>query len=154
MKCGEKMKVGEVREGYIAKWKTYPTDEVKFRVARPSAVGPSVGLLTDFKNEETHWIEKGYAKIDARHKAWKMVGYNERFRKEISKPLAVKRILEIIALVLNGQNVRLICYEKEPPCHRFILKDIIEEKVSLAKQTIESHVALEEAENKKHAGGN
>lgn len=148
------MKVGEVREGYIALWKKYPTDEVKFRVVRPSVLGPSKILLRHFLHlEEFEREYNAHPKLEARKIAWKGVRYEERFREEMKNPLALKKILEITALVLNGKNVRLIYYEKEPPCHRFILKDIIEEKVSIAKKTIEQHVALEQAEIKKHANG-
>jgi len=38
-----------LKEGYIAKWKKYPKDEVKIRFARPSVLAPSNELLKDFK---------------------------------------------------------------------------------------------------------
>lgn len=38
-----------LKEGYIGRWKRYPKDEVKIRVARPSVLAPSNELLKDFK---------------------------------------------------------------------------------------------------------
>lgn len=133
------MNVGEVREGYIAKWKTYPTDEVKFRVARPSVLGPSKELLASVLLAKEQCEKNGWSQ-NCHDWAWHAVKYERRYRKEIREnPAAAKKILEITALVLNGKNVRLICYEKGRSCHRFILKEMIEEKVSAAKKEIEKH---------------
>jgi len=38
-----------LKEGYIGRWKKYPKNEVKVRVARPSVLAPSKELLKDFK---------------------------------------------------------------------------------------------------------
>jgi uncharacterized protein YeaO (DUF488 family) len=105
---------GELREGYIAKWKKYPTDEVKIRVARPSVLGPSQRLLDIYKYEGLAWDI-----------------YERLFRKEIlGNPKALAKIDEIRKLLADGTNVRLICYEKNPPCHRFILMNMIKEASS------------------------
>jgi len=97
-----------LKEGYIAKWKKYPKDEVKIRVARPSVLAPSKELLKDWKEGEVDWAE-----------------YERRFRKEIlDNPKAVAKLKEIKKLA-EEKDVRLICYEKNPPCHRFILIDLI-----------------------------
>jgi len=97
-----------LKEGYIARWKKYPKDEVKVRVARPSVLAPSKELLKDWKEGKIDW--------DA---------YERRFRKEIlSNPKAVAKLKEIKKLA-EEKDVRLICYEKNPPCHRFILIDLI-----------------------------
>lgn len=101
---------GELREGYIAKWKKYPTDEIKIRVARPSHLGPSEDLLKAIKNDVISWVE-----------------YEIDFRREMEKPFAQNEIAIIREMLNAGINVRLLCYEKNPPCHRFILIDIIEE---------------------------
>jgi uncharacterized protein YeaO (DUF488 family) len=51
--------------------------------------------------------------------------YEERFRREIlSNPKAVMKLREIRKLA-ETKDVRLICYEKNPPCHRFVLMDLI-----------------------------
>jgi uncharacterized protein YeaO (DUF488 family) len=97
-----------LKEGYIGNWKNYPKDEIKIRVARPSILGPSKELLKDFKSEKIDWA-----------------GFEERFRKEIlANPVALEKLREIKKLA-EKTDVRLICYEKNPPCHRFILMDLI-----------------------------
>ena len=97
-----------LKEGYIGKWKKYPKDEVKIRVARPSVLGPSLKLLKDQKEGKIDWNE-----------------YTRRFRKEIlSNPKALAKLKEVKKLA-EDKDVRLICYEKNPPCHRFILVDLI-----------------------------
>ena len=97
-----------LKEGYIGKWKNYPEDEVKVRVARPSVLGPSLELLKDWKEGKIDWEE-----------------YTRRFRKEIlSNPKALAKLREIKKLA-KEKDVRLICYEKNPPCHRFVLMDLI-----------------------------
>ena len=55
-----------ILEGYIAKWKKYPENEIKIRVARPSVLGPSKELLRDYKDGKIDWV-----------------GYEERFRGEM-----------------------------------------------------------------------
>jgi uncharacterized protein YeaO (DUF488 family) len=105
---------GELREGYIAKWKKYPTDEVKIRVARPSVLSPSKVLLLAYKQYGLTWK-----------------AYEEVFRREMSEnPKALAKIDEIRKMLREGTNVRLICYEKNPPCHRFILMNMIRKEAS------------------------
>jgi len=99
-----------ILEGYIAQWRNYPEDEVKVRVARPSILGPSKKLLKDYKENDLSWAE-----------------YTTRYVAEImASPRALKQIDDIIELS-KTKTVRLICYEKNPPCHRFILLDMIAE---------------------------
>lgn len=119
---------GELREGYIAKWKTYPQEELRVRVARPSSLAPSKALLILFLAEKKLLIKEGKSKKEAHYLAWKFVKYEEHFRDEIANNPEAQSQLRYIVHCLNvGENVRLICYEKEPPCHRFILIDIIKE---------------------------
>ena len=97
-----------LKEGYIGKWKKYPKDEVKVRVARPSVLAPSKELLKDFKEGKIGWAE-----------------YEKRFRNEVlNNPKAMARLREIKKLA-EEKDVRLMCYEKNSPCHRFILIDLI-----------------------------
>lgn len=99
-----------LKEGYIANWKNYPKNEIKIRVARPSILAPSNELLEDWKKGKITWEE-----------------YEKRLKEEIySNPKAVERLKEIKKLV-ETKDVRLICYEKKPPCHRFTLITMIEE---------------------------
>lgn len=97
-----------ITQGYIAKWNQYPEEEIKIRVTRPSILAPSKELLEDYKKEKINWTQ-----------------YQTRYVEEITgKPEAIKKIKEIIELGKEN-TVRLICYEKEYPCHRFILLAII-----------------------------
>lgn len=99
-----------LKEGYIAKWNNYPESDIKIRVARPSILAPSKELLEDWKEGKITWKE-----------------YERRLREEIfSNPKAVDRLKEIKKLVAT-KDVRLMCYEKNPPCHRFTLITMIEE---------------------------
>jgi uncharacterized protein YeaO (DUF488 family) len=105
-------------EGYIANWKSYPKDEVKVRVARPNVLAPSQELLGEFNR-----LKRMYG----RERAWELSRYEERFKREIlNNPEAMAKLKEIRELAKN-RSVRLICYEKNPPCHRFILMKLIEE---------------------------
>lgn len=123
-------KKGELREGYIAKWRSYPKDEVKIRVARPHVLSPSKSLLRDFMTIKKDWLKTGMNEKDARRNAWNAVNYEARFRNEINANPQAQEIIDAIIDILNhGDNIRLICYEKEWPCHRFILLDIIQQKM-------------------------
>lgn len=96
-----------LKEGYIAKRNEYPDDEIKVRVARPSVLAPSKELLKDWKDGRIDWTE-----------------YERRFREEIlNNPKAMAKLREIKRLA-ETEDVRLICYEKNPPCHRFILIEL------------------------------
>lgn len=98
-----------LKEGYIGKWSRYAKDEVKIRVARPSVLAPSERLLKRWKGGKIDWAE-----------------YERRFREEILSNPAVAKLREIKKLA-EEKDVRLICYEKNPPCHRFILIDMVRE---------------------------
>lgn len=122
--------IGELREGYIAKWKKYPTDETKIRVARPSVLAPSKHLLNAFMDIKKAFMVTGVSEIESRKIAWSSIGYKRRYIFQLLCSLeAQMKLRQIVDLLKSGHNVRLICYEKEPPCHRFILMDIIREMV-------------------------
>jgi len=105
-------------EGYIANWRNYPKDEIKIRVARPSVLAPSQELLSEFNR-----LKERYG----RERAWELSGYEARFRGWIlGSPKAMAKLREIRELA-RTRRVRLICYERNPPCHRFILMKLIEE---------------------------
>lgn len=120
------MKPGELREGYIAKWTTYPQDELRVRVARPSSLAPSKKLLGSFMRQKKLRISTGLSELEARKAAWSVTQYEQCFRDEIANSSEAQSQLQyIVSLLKKGKNIRLICYEKYPPCHRFILMDII-----------------------------
>jgi len=114
----DKVNKPQIFEGYIANWRNYPKDEVKVRVARPSVLAPSQELLSEFNR-----LKKRYG----RERAWELSGYEERYKRGIlNNPKALAKIKEIRELA-RTRSVRLICYEKNPPCHRFILLKLIKE---------------------------
>jgi len=115
-------------EGYIGAWKKYPTDEIKVRVARPSILAPSEALLTEFMTIKRDFMrEQGMSEREARKAAVESISFERRFREQIlNNPDALKKLGEIKKLA-ETKNVRLLCYEKEPPCHRFILIELIKE---------------------------
>jgi len=97
-----------ILEGYIAKWQSYPKGERKVRVARPSILAPSLRLLSAYKEKLIDWHE-----------------YERRFINQIvNDKRAIERLREIAVESLE-RDVRLMCYEKNPPCHRFILLEMV-----------------------------
>lgn len=96
-------------EGYLANLKKYPKDEIKIYVTRTagSILAPSWELLNDFKSGKIDWVR-----------------YERRYINEMANPKAIRTMLKIKSLS-EKTNVRLICYEKNPPCHRFILLRMI-----------------------------
>jgi len=111
-----------ITEGYFGNLKNYPdTDKLvcvsqkypwfvkKEKMEHIKNLAPSQPLLDDWKNKRITWEE-----------------YERRFRDEVlmhTHPIGELQYLEIIG---KEQVVRLMCWEKEPPCHRFILLDIIQ----------------------------
>jgi len=97
-----------IYETYLANLKNLPAGALKMRVARPSRLGPSKELLHDWKDGKITWDE-----------------YTVRYVNEISSnSAAIIDIMTIVAFA-KRKDVFIYCYEKNPPCHRFILLDII-----------------------------
>lgn len=97
-------------EGCIARCKDYSKDEIKVRVTRPSVLAPKKDLFYSRKSKKIGWKE-----------------YKKRYKNQILKdPKAIAALVHLKNLA-KDRNVRLICYEVNPPCHRFILLDIIKE---------------------------
>ena len=97
-----------LKETYLANITKIKFPDLRVRVARPSELAPSRELLADWKNKRISWSE-----------------FEARFRKQIlSDPEAVDSMRKIKWLATKT-DVYLYCYEKHPPCHRFILIDLI-----------------------------
>lgn len=80
-------------------------------------MSPSEKLLSDYKRAEKRLGDKW--------KAWDFVNYEKKYREEImTNPEALKKI-EKIKERADKKDIYLVCYEKDPPCHRFVLLDII-----------------------------
>lgn len=99
-----------IKESYISMWNKLPTNAVKVRVARPSILSASEGLLHDYKEGRISWKK-----------------FEERFRKEILSNQRAVAELKRLKELSEEKDVYLICYEKNYPCHRFILMDLIRE---------------------------
>jgi len=100
-----------IKEGYLAKLKTYPQDEIKIVVTRTakSVLSPSWNLINDYKTGRINWEE-----------------YTERFIQAMNNPTCQTELQRIKELA-RDRTVRLICYEKQYPCHRFILLKLLED---------------------------
>ena len=97
-----------LKETYLANLRNLPPGALTVRVARPSRLSPSLELLRDWKAGTLTWAE-----------------YESRFKAEImGRPGAVEKMREIKE-VSAREDVYLYCYEKTPPCHRFILLELI-----------------------------
>ncbi len=110
----------EVKEGYFGNFKNYPENEIPIVVSRyyPRFLGkglrfqpelaPSKRLLADYKaGGRATWED-----------------YEKRFREEMENEKS-KQAIDDLAWASQYDTYRLLCYEKYPPCHRFILIDLI-----------------------------
>ena len=111
-----------ITEGYFAKVKDYPETDwllcvsLKYpwfvkrdRMGHFDRLAPSKALLSDWKSGGISWED-----------------YEKRFREEMTH-MAPERDLAYLGLKdAHGETVRLLCWEKNPPCHRFILLDMIQ----------------------------
>jgi len=97
-----------LKETYLANLVRVPVEAKRVRVARPCILAPSKSLLADWKTKKITWSE-----------------YEARYIRQIlSDPDAVKYMRAIKELATKV-DVYLYCYEKKPPCHRFILIELI-----------------------------
>lgn len=98
-----------ILEGYIAKWKEYPEDEIKIRVARPHLLSPSLKLLKKYKKGEISWGQ-----------------YKDFFIEEMFLKVECWEEIVNINELSCYTDVRLMCYEKDPiKCHRNLLVKIM-----------------------------
>lgn len=116
--------MNEIKTGYLANLSNYPNKEEYVFVMRGRGndeLAPSKQLLKDYKELEEKF---------GREIAWERSNYEKRFKEEIlSNSKAVGLLEKFAEEVYLGSEIRLICYEKDYPCHRFILKDLIDERV-------------------------
>ncbi len=114
-----------ITQTYVANLKNIPTDYIRVRVARPSVLSPSAELLHEYKRSEAEH-KRQLTALEARWAAVKQTNFVERFTQEItSNGKAMARLRELANLSAQGETIVLFCYEKEPPCHRFILLDLL-----------------------------
>ena len=113
-----------IEEGYFGNLKNYPENEVLIVVSRyyprwlrkglifHPELAPSMTLLSEYRSERMSWEE-----------------YEKCFREEMKEEKAQESI-DGLAWASQYDTFRLLCYEKEPPCHRFILIDMINESLN------------------------
>lgn len=97
-----------IKETYLANLKNIPKDAIRIRVARPSILAPSKLLLNDWKAGRITWEE-----------------YYRRYVNQIRNDHDALQMLEHIRRQARTRDVYLYCYEKKPPCHRFILLEML-----------------------------
>jgi len=79
------------------------------------SLAPSQDLLDDWKTGGLGWK-----------------AYESRYRKEITESEQARRDIAWIGIKdCHGETIRLMCWEKSPPCHRFILLNIIQSLATL-----------------------
>ncbi|GAJ13712.1 unnamed protein product, partial [marine sediment metagenome] len=79
---------------------------------------PSKELLKDWKGGKITWSE-----------------YETRYKAEImSNEKAIEKI-KLLKELSEYKDVYLYCYEKNPPCHRFILLELIREEIKYNAKT-------------------
>jgi len=108
-----------IKTGYFGNLKNYPENEMFVVVSR----------------HYPRWVRKGlsfHPELAPSQKLldmWKTGGlgwdaYESMYREEMQSEKAQKTIKELI-FASKVDDFRLLCYEKNPPCHRFILESII-----------------------------
>jgi hypothetical protein len=104
----------------------------KISVAYPSPLGPSKTLLAEFAHFASDYLQVAgpnpseEVKKNARLYSWDLTNYEERYRQEIAgRPEAQAELHRILARARRGFTILLYSREKDWPCHRFVLLDIL-----------------------------
>ena len=104
----------------------------KISVAYPSPLGPSKMLLAEFMHFFGDYLQVAgpnpseEVKKKARLYAWDLTNYEERYRQEIAgRPEAQAELHRILARARRGFTILLYSREKDWPCHRLVLLDIL-----------------------------
>jgi hypothetical protein len=141
----ENTSIFPIKETYLAvrkkKRAEFPQDHFEtITLTAGSVLAPDPPLLNDVKFLQKEFEKKGLPKEWARWAAWDASDYTTKYLDQINEDEeAQERIYELIQKILNGEAVWLVCYEKFPPCHRFVLWRYIRGKISL----IDMEIALE-----------
>lgn len=107
--------------------RTYPDAEfVAVTRTGRSILAPSKRPLDDYKMAEE--------RLGDRWEAWDSSNYEVRYRAEIKNNPDAQKEIERISSLSEKRDVYVVCYEKKPPCHRFILLDIIKGRQMIKKQ--------------------
>jgi uncharacterized protein YeaO (DUF488 family) len=106
-----------IRESYLANMRHLPPNALKIVVTATakSPLAPSWGLIKAW---------------NARPRSLNWQEYQKRYRKEISESPEALKLLQKIKTISQHKDVYLICYEKQFPCHRFILLDMLQKALA------------------------
>jgi uncharacterized protein YeaO (DUF488 family) len=106
-----------IRESYLANMKNLPSNALKIVVTATSKspLAPSWALIKAWKAQprSLNWQE-----------------YQKRYRKEINDNPEALKLLQKIKTISQHKDVYLICYEKQFPCHRFILLNMLQKALA------------------------
>lgn len=106
-----------IKETYLSvKKKVVPPEDVVFDISRfrkkkrdISPLAPSRQLLDDWNQGRTVWKD-----------------YVERYYQQLKESKEAGALIEEIVDLAVEEDVWLVCMEREYPCHRFLVKEIIE----------------------------
>ena len=111
---------------YSIKNKVIPQEDVVLDISRfrkrkadISPLAPSQELLDDWNQGRIVWKE-----------------YVERYYQELRENEAVHSLIQHIADLAAREDVWLVCMEKQYPCHRFLVKEVIE-RILVARGLLE-----------------
>jgi hypothetical protein len=120
-----------IKQGSLGVKGSIRADE-KISVAYPSPLGPSKALLAEFMYFASDYLQVAgpnpseEVKKNARLYAWGLTNYEERYRQEIAgRSEAQAELHRILARARRGYTILLYSREKDWPCHRFVLLDIL-----------------------------
>lgn len=131
-----------INETYLAvlkkKREEFPKDYFEvITLTVGSPLAPDNRLLNDVKFLQKQFELMKVPKEWARWMAWDNSDYENRYRKQLQDdPEAQERIQFLIKKILSGQPVWIVCYEKYPPCHRFVLWDILQTQLNHADMVV------------------
>jgi hypothetical protein len=120
-----------IKQGHLGVRDSIRADE-KISVAYPSPLGPSKTLLVEFMHFASDYLlvtgpnPSKEVKKKAHLYAWDLTNCEERYRQEIAgRPEAQAELHRILARARRGFTILLYSREKDWPCHRFVLLDIL-----------------------------
>lgn len=150
---------GEIHEMYLSELHSHTTSEdqmsfSEFTGEEDDQYGTKIAVVTDptggiveaadefipelgMPEEELNLFRSTRAElnmddgVERHNRAAEEVNLSQRYSDYINKDsIAQEKIEGLAERVLDGENITLVCFEKEPKwCHRHVLKEHIEEKV-------------------------
>jgi hypothetical protein len=138
-----------LKETYLAVLKKkrdlFPDDYFEvITLTAGSVLAPSDRLLNDVKFLQKQFETMKVPNEWARWMAWDNSDYENRYRQQLKDdPEAQERIKTLIKKMVDGQSVWVVCYEKYPPCHRFVLWDILRASCASIHDYVSEYLGLD-----------